>query len=157
MTADRARLKALAQAALDAPAMPAGQTPIAVMDFVDEASPAAVLDLLARLATATQHQTDLRTQLQRCHAQVRGLQTERDQAITERNAALVRAITAEQRLARKSPDACICPSCFMVLDPHVNAIDPDDELDDVLPLRTPLHINLPESLDLADSEGGHHD
>lgn len=172
MTADHARLRALAQAATPGPwedrrnlgwAFPETQVVATDIDrkvavlrngqldvsctigkaerewanaaYIGAANPKAVLALLDQLVTATQHQDDLRSQLQRAQAQAKGLREERDAAILTRNAALVRAVTAEQRLAA----------------------DPDDQLDDVLPLRQLLPLNLPASLDLCESEGGHHD
>jgi hypothetical protein len=198
MTVDHARLRALAQAATPGPWHAPGMGEIhagnhdeiaqilyhgddedgfcgteADADFIAAANPATVIDLLDQLVTAAQHQDDLRTQLQRAHAQVRGLLSERDHAIRERNSALVRAITAEQKLAKITGGLAAIkrsdwdwdgrddrPDGAWVLFDDVAqmaGLDPDDELDDVLPLRTPLPLNLPASLDLADSEGGSHD
>lgn len=68
-------------------------------------------------------------------------------------------------LVHQTPVKVLCPCCFMVFDPtaHPAPDMPNDPLDDVLPrgpqvtqtvTRYPLGLNLPESLDLPDSEGG---
>ena len=117
--------------------------------FVAAANPAVVLALLDELATARQHQDDLRSQLARASQQVAGLKHERNVLIIERNNAQVRAIKAENPNPLPAVDlAAVRPESG----------DPDDPLDDVLPLAPRvLPPNLPASLDLPDSEGGEHD
>lgn len=173
-----------------------------VAEFVASANPAVMLELVALLKDRTsdivQYETqlaaaraqqqaalahseqaeqimdDLRGQLSRAAALVRGLTAERNALIVEKNNALMRAIKAED------------PPLGGALRPQVDLfrIDlpalpmPNDRLDDVLPLPGEcsmmaefigtmhkqvaeimgipsrlLIINLPASMDLPDSEG----
>lgn len=152
MTADLERLKALALAATPGPweadnlgwvssangelAFKIDQCADGDTHFIAAANPKVVLDLVE--------------QLQRAIVQVRELRGERDAAILERNAALVRAIKAEQQLVRIADGlATVERSDFdwngrddndsgaWVLLSDVEKLvnpDPNDPLDDVLPL-----------------------
>ncbi len=115
--------------------------------FIAAANPAVVLSLVE--------------QLQRAIQQVGQLKTERNQLINERNAALQRAITAEYPSGARTSGSLRTRASDL-------APDPDDPLDDVLPLarrhfdRPPIEQmgsqpGLPPLDLLPDSEGGSHD
>lgn len=175
MTTDLERLKALAMAATPGPwerktnfyvcnkestVVARVIAPLTDQNAIDcayiaAANPSVVLALIDRLERAESIAMTL-------DEQVSCLTNQRDEY-------KARAEHAEETVNGTLPDLTQCPMCFCVHDPRLGQSDPNDQLDDVLPLAPRRDqagetatmmielFDLPASLDLPDSEGGHHD